>query len=100
MKIYEIEKEHPYNCWGAKIIGISGKFGFEREFVSTKNFNHSSSKRSYYDYCLSLEPNTIYQISIGKFGKEDRKFIQTNDNCDVTEIEKDAVLIFFGVEKK
>ncbi len=100
MKRYEIENEYAYYCWAAKIKGVGGKYGFEREFVSQKDFNHSSSRRSYYDYYFYLEPNTIYQISRGAYGKERRWFIYSDENCETREIEKKEVLDFFEKREK
>ena len=100
MRIYEIEKDYPYNCWAAKITGVGGEYGFERKFVSQKSFSSSGSKRNYYDFYFELEPNTIYQISVGKYTKEkeNRYFLKTDSECNTKRIEKEEVMKFFGVE--
>jgi len=98
MKIYEIEKDYPYNCWGAKITGVGGRYGFERKFVSQKSFSSSGSKRNYYDFYFELEPNSIYEISVGKYAKENRYFLKTDSDCNTTKISKEEVMKFFGAE--
>lgn len=80
--------------WLAQIVGLSARYGLDREFLSPKiDYSRANSKatRGVY-YCWTLESGQIYETSYPvSWKRTERKFLTVTDDGEIVTITRQEV---------
>ena len=101
MKTLTIVKSERDNVkvWGAIIIGLNQKYGFEREFKSYRYLNNCSSKHAYYDYYINVEEGQFVETRETGAYKRRGNYYQLK-NGEFISISPDEISNFFRKENE